>query len=135
MLGEVNDRLGVMSHHIAAAQSALELGATSDWVAAMDKVHDAAGAAMKALRAVLDTLRDGAQRELHDKLGHSVTLICVQAGAAVALAARDTDSAAQSVKRVIEHADIARDQLAQLREALSSPGVSRSSPTRTKPLS
>ena len=50
-------------------------------------------------------------RELHDVVGHSVTVMAVQAGAAAALAERDPDGARTAAESVIEYEAAARAEL------------------------
>jgi signal transduction histidine kinase len=72
-------------------------------------------------RAALAAERMELARDLHDALGHSITVIAVQAGAAAVLAERDPAAAREAVAGVVAHQAAARAELARLLGALRSP--------------
>jgi signal transduction histidine kinase len=82
----------------------------------------------EAVATALATERMHVARELHDVVGHSVTLMAVQAGAATALADRDPAAAQASVGSVIEYEAVARAELEQLLRALHSAGAASPAP-------
>ena len=72
-------------------------------------------------REALATERMELARELHDALGHSITVIAVQAGAAAVLAERDPAAARDAIASVEAHERAAWAELARLLRALRSP--------------
>ena len=73
-----------------------------------------------AVDAAVAAERMAVARELHDVVGHSVTVMAVQAGAAAALAEKDPEAARTAARSVIEYESAARAELDQLLRALAS---------------
>jgi signal transduction histidine kinase len=107
---------------------AIVLGGWAIGIAARRLVDEAAG--LRAAQSALDEQRREAvraavrderlriARELHDVVGHSLTVVAVQAGAAAALGGRDREAARQAIASVREYLDAARGELRQLVRAL-----------------
>jgi two-component system sensor histidine kinase DesK len=69
---------------------------------------------VRALSAVAE--RERIARDLHDLLGHTLTLVAVKADLATRLAERDPDAARREMQAV---AEVARDALGQVRDAVT----------------
>jgi signal transduction histidine kinase len=83
----------------------------------------------EAVAAAVAGERMNVARELHDVVGHSVTVMAVQAGAALALAGRDPAAARAAAESVVEYESVVGAELGQLLRALRSDGGSVT-PTR-----
>jgi signal transduction histidine kinase len=88
-------------------------------------------AAMRAQRdrlcqAAVDGQRRDVARELHDVVGHGLSLIAIQAGVVDAFARRDPERAREALGIVDDATHVTREELATLRAALDdAPGPSR----------
>lgn len=69
---------------------------------------------VRALSAVAE--RERIARDLHDLLGHTLTLVAVKADLATRLAERDPEAARREMQAV---AEVARDALSQVRDAVT----------------
>jgi signal transduction histidine kinase len=81
-----------------------------------------------AVAAAVAAERMHVARELHDVVGHSVTVMAVQAGAAVAMSERDPDGAREAAESVVEYESVVRAELDQLLRALHSADEAPPSP-------
>ncbi len=109
--------------------TAMHLGSAATGVAVRRRMAQAAelellrARSAAGRRAAIAAERMELARELHDALGHSITVIAVQAGAAAVLAQRDPDAARDATESVVAHQRAARAELARLLSALRSPGA------------
>jgi signal transduction histidine kinase len=109
--------------------TAMHLGSAATGVAVRRRMAQAAELEIlrersaAARRAAVAAERMELARELHDALGHSITVIAVQAGAAAVLAERDPGAARDATESVLAHQRAARAELARLLSALRSRGA------------